>query len=111
MQCEPHISICSMSGQTIRSLQREEMEMVMSANLGAPTGVRRLARHFWRRRRIEALRQQWEAYQNWRTQQRAMARLHSMSDAQLKDIGLVRSQVEIAVRTGLGLEQRQLTHV
>jgi hypothetical protein len=44
MRCEPDISICSpMSDQTIRSLQREEMEMVMSANLSAPTGVQRLA--------------------------------------------------------------------
>jgi uncharacterized protein YjiS (DUF1127 family) len=112
MRCEPDISICSpMSDQTIRSLQREEMEMVMSANLSAPTGVQGLARHFWRGRLIEALRRQGAAYQNWRTQQRAMARLRSMSDAQLKDIGLVRSQVEIAVRAGMGLEQRQLTHV
>ena len=57
------------------------------------------------------LERQWAAYQNWRIQQQAMARLRSMSDAQLKDIGLVRSQIEISLRAGMGLEQRQLTHV
>ena len=85
--------------------------MIMSANLSAPTGVQRLARPFRRRRLIEALKRQWATYENWRIQQQAMARLRSMSDAQLKDIGLVRSQIEIALRAGMGLEQRQLTHV
>jgi uncharacterized protein YjiS (DUF1127 family) len=100
-----------MSDQTIRSLHREEVEMIMSANLSAPTGVQRLARPFRRRRLIEALKRQWATYENWRIQQQAMARLRSMSDAQLKDIRLVRSQIEIALRAGMGLEQRQLTHV
>ena len=99
-----------MSDQAIRSFQREEVEMVMSANLSAPTGVQRLAGQFWSRRLVEALQRQWAAYRNWHTQQQAVARLRSMSDAQLKDIGLVRSQIEIAVRTGMGPEQRQLTH-
>jgi len=92
-----------MSDQAIRSFQREEVEMVMGANLSAPTGVQRLAGQFWSRRLVEALHRQWAAYQNWHTQQQAMARLRSMSDAQLKDIGL-RSQIEIAVRTGMGPE-------
>ena len=85
--------------------------MVMGANLSAPTGVQRLAGQFWSRRLVEALHRQWAAYQNWHTQQQAMARLRSMSDAQLKDIGLVRPRIEIAVRSGVNPGQgRGLAH-
>jgi uncharacterized protein YjiS (DUF1127 family) len=76
--------------------------MVMSANLIVPAGVQRLSGPFWRGRLVEALQRQWVAYQDWRIRQQAIARLFSMSDAQLKDIGLVRSQIEIAVRAGMG---------
>ena len=93
-----------MSDQIIRSFQCEEVEMVMSANLIAPTGVQRLSGPFWRRRLVEALKRQWVAYQDWHIQQQAITRLCSMSDAQLKDIGLVHSQIEIAVRRGMGPE-------
>jgi uncharacterized protein YjiS (DUF1127 family) len=78
----------------------------MSANLSAPTGARILAGQFWRRRLVDALKRQWVAYKDWHDQQQAIARLHSMSDAQLKDIGLARSQIEIAVRAGTGPEHR-----
>jgi hypothetical protein len=33
-----------------------------------------------------------------------------MSDAQLKDIGLVRAQIETAARVGMSPEQRRVTH-
>jgi len=81
--------------------------MVMSANLSAPIGVQSLARQIWTRRLVEALQRQWVAYRHWHLQRQAIARLRSMSDAQLKDIGLVRSQIEIAVRVGMGPEQHR----
>jgi uncharacterized protein YjiS (DUF1127 family) len=44
-----------------------------------------------------ALKRWWTSYMNWRVQQLAAARLRSMSDRELKDIGLSRSQIEFAV--------------
>jgi uncharacterized protein YjiS (DUF1127 family) len=45
-----------------------------------------------------ALRGSWAAYMARRQQHLAVAKLQSMSDHQLKDIGLSRSQIESAVR-------------
>jgi uncharacterized protein YjiS (DUF1127 family) len=39
-----------------------------------------------------------DAYVAWRIEEAAVAQLKAMSDRELKDIGLVRSQIEIAVR-------------
>jgi uncharacterized protein YjiS (DUF1127 family) len=40
----------------------------------------------------------WVAYTTWRIERLAIARLEAMSDRQLKDIGLVRSQLGFAVK-------------
>ncbi len=40
----------------------------------------------------------WAAYRTRRIEQLAIARLEAMSDHQLKDIGIARSQIEFAVR-------------
>jgi uncharacterized protein YjiS (DUF1127 family) len=40
----------------------------------------------------------WIAYINWRLEQFAIGRLRSMSDRELKDIGIPRSAIEAAVR-------------
>lgn len=45
----------------------------------------------------------WVAYTTWRIEQWAIGRLTAMSDRELKDIGIVRSQVELAVK---GARQR-----
>jgi uncharacterized protein YjiS (DUF1127 family) len=42
----------------------------------------------------------WAAYTRWRIEQLAIERLEAMSDCQLRDIGLVRSQIEFAVKDG-----------
>jgi uncharacterized protein YjiS (DUF1127 family) len=42
----------------------------------------------------------WLAYLGWRVEHLMVARLRSMSDRQLKDIGVSRSQIEFAVRHG-----------
>jgi len=74
--------------------------MIMSANLSAPIEVQSLTGQYWKRRLVAALKRLWVAYRNWRIEQQTIDQLRSMSDAQLKDIGLVRSQIEIAVRSG-----------
>jgi uncharacterized protein YjiS (DUF1127 family) len=40
----------------------------------------------------------WIAYMNWRLQRLAINRLGCMSDRELKDIGVSRSQIELAVK-------------
>jgi len=45
-----------------------------------------------------ALKGWWMAYVNWRLEQLAISRLHSMSDRELKDMGVSRAQIESAVR-------------
>ncbi len=40
----------------------------------------------------------WLAYMTWRIERLAISRLSAMSDRQLKDIGILRSQIEIAVK-------------
>ena len=45
-----------------------------------------------------AVKRWWDAFIAWRVQEAAIAQLTSMSDRDLKDIGLPRSQIEAAVR-------------
>ncbi len=45
-----------------------------------------------------ATRRWWVAYITWRIERLAIARLRTTSDRQLKDMGIVRSQIEFAVK-------------
>src|SRR5262249_53577271 len=90
------------------SANRDNPEMVMSRDMSAPATVHDLAQQTWRRRRLTALKRWWEAYVAWRTEQAVIARLRSMSDAQLKDIGLARGQIEAALETGIGPERHRM---
>ena len=47
---------------------------------------------------IAALRTWWTAYLTRRNEREAILQLHAMSDRELRDIGLTRSQIEGAVR-------------
>lgn len=47
------------------------------------------------------LKRWWAAYMRRRAEHLAIARLHAMSDRQLRDIGIVRSEIEFAVRGDL----------
>ena len=49
---------------------------------------------------LAALKRWWVDYMTWRIQQAAMLTLGSMSDRELKDIGLTRSDIAWAVRDG-----------
>jgi uncharacterized protein YjiS (DUF1127 family) len=52
----------------------------------------------------------WVAYTTWRIERLAIDRLEAMSDPQLKDIGLVRSQIEFAVKNGGGMARVAAPH-
>ena len=44
------------------------------------------------------LRRFWQTYRNWRIEQAALAQLCSMSDYELRDIGLRRGEIDAAVK-------------
>jgi uncharacterized protein YjiS (DUF1127 family) len=73
------------------------MEMVMSTTFGTPTtvGNRHQARHSGL---IATVKAWWVAYLTRRLERASIIQLHAMSDRELKDIGLTRSQIERAVR-------------
>jgi uncharacterized protein YjiS (DUF1127 family) len=47
---------------------------------------------------VGTLRRLWMAYMEWRLQRLAIAHLHTMSDRELKDIGVTRFEIEFAVK-------------
>jgi uncharacterized protein YjiS (DUF1127 family) len=47
------------------------------------------------------LRTWWSAYINWRLQQLAVSRLRSMSNRELKDIGVARAEIDFVVAGGV----------
>jgi len=68
----------------------------------------------WYRRFWTAVERRWSAYSRWRVEQRAAAQLHAMSDRELQDIGLIRSEISRAVNiiplTDAGLSRREQQH-
>jgi len=55
----------------------------------------------------------WGAYIAWRLQRAAIAELKSMSDRELHDIGLTRSQIETAARGDIDRQgdRQMITHL
>ena len=51
----------------------------------------------WLRRVISAAGRRWQAYGRWRAEQVAIGQLSAMSDRELQDIGLIRSEIDRAV--------------
>jgi uncharacterized protein YjiS (DUF1127 family) len=70
------------------------MEMIMSMISSASAAAPAMAGP------IHALKRLWRAFIAWRIDQAAIGQLRGMSDRELKDIGLQRSQIEFAVRRG-----------
>ena len=64
----------------------------------APPGAQGLAGQSWTARLVVNLKRCWAAYMTWRRQQTAINQLWSMSDIQLKDIGLTRTEIIGAVK-------------
>ena len=67
----------------------------VSSEHAAPQG---LARRFWARGGIGPLRRWLMAHKQWTTERAAIARLQSMTDRELKDIGGTRTDIKGAVR-------------
>lgn len=57
---------------------------------------------------VAAVRRWWGAYIAWRVQEAAIAHLKSMSDRDLRDIGLSRSQIDASVRGRIDTFERNL---
>ena len=65
----------------------------VSSGNAAPQGTRQ----FWATRVVPPYRRWLVAYRSWKAEQAAIAQLHSMTDRELKDIGLTRSVITGAV--------------
>lgn len=71
--------------------------MMMSTTFGTPTTVAG-RRQKWGSGLVSTLKRWWSAYLTRRLEQAAILQLHAMSDRELRDIGLDRSQIERSVR-------------
>jgi len=78
------------------------MEMIMSTSTmtGAPIAAPRIARRSWSEWLVAALKAWWLARMERRLERLAILQLRAMSDRELKDIGICRSQIEFDVRVG-----------
>jgi uncharacterized protein YjiS (DUF1127 family) len=72
----------------------------MSRTMSAPGGVHTIARPARAWRVGHALKAWWAAYRRRRTERLMIGHLRGMSDRELKDIGIVRSQIDFVVRPG-----------
>jgi uncharacterized protein YjiS (DUF1127 family) len=83
-----------------RITDRNNMETIMSPISIAPAAVSNAAAQFSAHGFGATLQRWWSAYTARRAERLAMSRLREMSDRQLKDIGLTRSEIEFAARHG-----------
>ena len=70
----------------------------MSTISNAPAAAQGRAGHPWTGRPAAALKRWWAAFMTWRLERAAIIQLSSLSDRQLRDIGLDRSEIMGAVR-------------
>ncbi|MGB8529169.1 MAG: DUF1127 domain-containing protein [Rhodoplanes sp.] len=63
-----------------------------------PAALQGITGQSWSTRLGITLKRWWAPYMTWRIEQAAIAQLWSMSDRQLKDIGIARSEITGAVR-------------
>jgi uncharacterized protein YjiS (DUF1127 family) len=57
---------------------------------------------------VRAIQWMWFSYLNYRLHRQASAQLHAMSDRELHDIGIVRSEIDAALRGPDPLEPHHL---
>jgi uncharacterized protein YjiS (DUF1127 family) len=85
------------------------METMMSTISSAPAAAQGAAGHSaaqsWTSGLAATLKRWWVAYATRRTEQAAMTLLWSMSDRELKDMGLTRSSIPGAVTGDLGRDR------
>jgi uncharacterized protein YjiS (DUF1127 family) len=73
------------------------METIMSIMSSATTSTQGISRQSRTGALLATLQRWWVAYITWRLEQAAIARLCSMSDRELRDIGITRSGIPNAV--------------
>ena len=78
----------------------------MSTISSARAAPRGMAVQSWISRLVATLERWLVAYMTWRIEQAAIAQLWSMSDRELKDIGLTRSEIIGAVRGEAACDRR-----
>ena len=69
----------------------------MSMNWTVPFAAQNKTGDPWIRRLMATVGRRWAAYRRWRAEQRAIDQLCAMSDRELQDIGLIRSEIDRAV--------------
>ena len=70
----------------------------MSTTLETTASAPDLAGASWVNGILASVKRAWVAYISWRIERAAIDQLSAMSDRQLKDIGLVRSEIVAAAR-------------
>ena len=73
------------------------MEMIMSTIFSMRASAQGMAGQSWISGLLAVAKRWWVAYITWRIKRAAIAQLCSMSDRELKDIGLTRSDITRAV--------------
>jgi len=73
------------------------MESIVSMNWTVPFAAQIKTGDPWLRRVIAAASRLWSAYRNRRAERLAIEQLNAMSDRELQDIGLIRSEIDWAV--------------
>jgi uncharacterized protein YjiS (DUF1127 family) len=74
------------------------MELIMSTIFSPPAAAQRPGRHSRTSGLAATLKRWWVAYITWRIERRAIFDLSSMTDRDLKDIGVARCEIMGAVR-------------
>jgi uncharacterized protein YjiS (DUF1127 family) len=80
--------------------------MIMSSTVLAPDAAHAVARPSRTWQLGILLKAWWAAHKRRRTERLAAARLRGMSDRELKDIGVMRAEIDFAVQRGTGRGRR-----
>ena len=78
----------------------------MNAISNAATSTQRLSGQSWKARLAANLKRWWTAYVTWRAEQAAADQLAAMSDRELSDIGLSRTEIDSAVKSKAACDRR-----
>jgi uncharacterized protein YjiS (DUF1127 family) len=93
--------------RTARSLRNQDFltESIVSTISKTPVAARTAATPSWMALLQVKLRASMAAYTTWRIEQAATQQLERMSDRDLRDIGLARSEISHAVTHGMARER------
>jgi uncharacterized protein YjiS (DUF1127 family) len=72
--------------------------MIMVTMFGTPVAAPRLGKPAFMPALLAAAKRAWIAYVNWRIERAAIDQLFALSDRELEDIGLIRSEITDAAK-------------